>query len=203
MKSFYNVLTLVTLMFVSKNLDSQEVKSDSLKKLYIPSSIVLQFAGNIGMFSIGPSWTFFQRKLSVDYSIGFVPKFYAEEAIYITSGKMIYSPRIIFNFKMFDINPISLGVVYSHTFGSRFSRYQDLKKYPEGYYWWNTANRLGILYQIKLNTKLNGVYIKELSCYLEASFWDLDLNSYRKNSNYSKLSLWGITTLGFGVRTFF
>ncbi|MCH8318295.1 MAG: hypothetical protein IIA88_07330 [Bacteroidetes bacterium] len=203
MKTTYNILIAVLLMLLTTNLNAQDLETDSLKKLYIPSNVRLQYAGNIGMFSFGPSWSFFKNRVDFEYSIGFVPKFNAKQPIYITAIKGIYTPKLDFKIKKVIIKPLSVGLVFSYTFGKRFSKYQDTNKYPKGYYWWNTSYRFGLLYQAEVYTNINHKQIKGLSFYLEVSIWDLDIYSYTGNSNYSHLSLWDITTLGIGTKIFF
>jgi len=191
------------LIVLTTNVDAQDLETDSLKKRYIPSNIRLQYAGNIGMFSIGPSWSFFKKRIDFEYSMGFVPKFDAEQTIYITAIKGIYIPKLDFRVRKVIIKPLSVGLTFSYTFGNRFNKYQDTDQYPKGYYWWGTSRRYALLYRADIYAKINEKKIKGLSFYLEASIWDLGFYNYAHSSNYSQLSLWDVTTLGIGTKIYF
>ena len=204
LKPTYILLVAVLLMLLTANLNAQDLETDSLRKPYVPTNVRLQYGGNIGMLSFGPSWSFLKNRVDLEYSIGFVPKFDAKQPIYITAIKFIYTPpKLDFKILKAIIKPLSVGLAFSYTFGNRFNKYQDHNKYPKGYYWWNTSIRFGLLYQAEVYFKINDKKIKGLSFYLEASFWDLDIYSYSANSNYSHLSLLNITTLGVGTKIFF
>ena len=50
-------------------------KTDSAKDVrFLPDYVKLQFAGGIGLLSIGVGYSFFKEKLEVSYFYGYVPK---------------------------------------------------------------------------------------------------------------------------------
>lgn len=202
MRIKYSILVTVFIMSLSANLYSQAIKTDTINKWYIPTHIRLQFAGNIGMFSAGPSWTLLKNNVELVYSIGYVPEFAARRDIYITAIKGIYTPKLDI-IKEITIKPLSVGVVVSYTFGDRYSKYQDTNKYSKEYYWWNTSYRVGLLYEAEFYIKTNKKLIKGLSIYFEANLWDLYLVSQFYTSNTSYFNLWDITTFGLGGKVFF
>ena len=204
MRIKYCILVTIIIMSFSANLYSQEPQADTINKWYIPTHVRIQFAGNIGMFSAGPSWTFLKNNIELAYSIGYVPEFAARRDIYITAIKGIYTPKLDINInETTTIKPLSVGAVFTYTFGDRYSKYQDTNRYPNGYYWWNISYRIGLLYVAEIYTKINQKHLKGLSVYFEASFWDLYMFSQFDNSNNSYLNLWDTTTFGLGTKVFF
>jgi hypothetical protein len=199
-KALYIILTIALLKSLTPVLIAQDSETPGFRKNYLPAQVNLQFAGNIGMFSFGPSWNILGNKAILGITSGFVPKFEAEQAIFITALKAYYTPHFNLEFKNFTIKPLSAGLAFSYTFGNRFNKYQDPNNYPLGYYWWNPSSRFGLLYQAEINTKKDSKFINALSFYIEASIWDLDLYSYFGNYNYSYLKFWDIPTLGAGTK---
>ncbi len=199
MKTKYYIIITFLLMFISTNLFSQQ---DTTNKWYIPKSIRFQFAGNIGKFSVGPSWTFFKNKLELTSSIGYVPEYSGGKNIYISAAKAIYTPKLDINIKNFKIKPISVGVVYAHTFGESYWKYQTSETYPDGYYWWNVSNRFGLIYDIEVFLKIKKKHLKGLSIYFETCFWDLYLFSKFDNSNSKYFKIFETTTFGLGLKVY-
>jgi len=197
------ILVPVFIMSLSADLYSQETKADTIHKWYVPTHIRFQFAGNIGMFSVGPSWTLLKKNLELAPSIGYVPELDAGGDIYVTAFKVIYTPKLDVNIKKSIFKPFSVGAVFTYTFGDRYNKYHDTDRYPDGYYWWNTSYRFGFLYQAEIYTKINRKHISGLSIYFEASLWDLYMFSQFPNSNRSYLNLWDTTTFGLGTKVFF
>lgn len=203
MRINYCILISVLIVSLSTDLYSLDIKTDTMNKRYIPTHIRLQFAGNIGMFSSGPSWSLLKNNVELAHSIGYVPEFAAKRHIYITAIKCIYTSKLDINIKGATIKPLSVGAVFAYTFGDRYSKYQDTNRYPKGYYWWNTSYRVGLLYEAEIYIKTNQKFINGLSIYFEADFWDLYLFSQFDNSNNSYLNLWDTTTFGIGTKVFF
>lgn len=190
----------ILLILVTVVLNAQDVEINSIGKSFAPTNIRLQYAGNIGMFSIGPSWQFFKNRLGIGFSLGYVPKFSSNKPIYIASLKAAYTPNLNFNIKKLIVKPFSFGLVTSYTFGDRFNKYLNHNQYPDGYYWWNTAYRFGLFYEVEVGLKINSNTTNGLALYFEVSIWDLDIYNYTDNSNYNQLSPWSLITLGTGIK---
>lgn len=155
------------------------------------------------MISAGPSWSFWKKRIDFEFSLGYVPKLEASKPIYLSAIKVMYTPKLQFDVKKVRVSPVSIGLAATYTFGERFSKYRDSRRFPEGYAWWNTQYRFGLVYQAEAYTSVNFHQIKGVSLYLEASLWDLDLYSYKELSDDLHVSLWNITNLGLGTRVFF
>ena len=200
----YKVFNEIIFFLFTLVIDAQEAEDSEIRfSKYFPDMVNLQYAGNTGMVSAGPSWFVCKDKLKVDCSVGFVPKFEARHPIYIMSLKGIYITEPSLRIKNVNVKPVNFGMAFSYTFGNRFNRYLNINKYPKGYYWWNTACRFGFLYQFQAYIRPEWEIIEKLGFYFEASFWDVDIYSRIDNGNDSYLSLWDITTFGFGTSIFF
>jgi hypothetical protein len=204
MKEFIKIIGVFLLLSLPGFLWSQEPESLKESKWFVPRSSRVQYAGYIGMLSFGSAWEIKSDKLQIEYSFGFSPKQDAQKTIYANAAKLIYTPRIYVNIsERVKVKPVSVALLSSYTFGSRFGKYRDQDKYPDGYYWWSTSVRVGIAYQAELNIHVNSKYINSLGLYLESSVWDLGLFSYYGNSNRSHLQFWDIVILGSGCRVYF
>lgn len=184
---------LVLVMFLSTIVHAQV---DSLKPWYKPANISMQFAGNVGMFSISPTWDIGNKPFNIGVSFGYVPKLEAQKAIYISALKVAYAPKLSFKIKKMTLTPFNAGLVSSYTFGERFN------KYPKRSYWWNTAFRFGVFNQTALSIPIDSKHIHDLALYFEVSSWDLDIYSYGGNSNYKQLSAWSLIIFGFGTKLY-
>lgn len=181
----------------------QSTETPSAKKWFVPTEARIQYGGYMGMFSFGPGWQL-KDHLKLEYSIGFAPKQDAQKTIYTTAAKLIYIPKVNIQLtKSIRLQPIGVALNSSYTFGSRFGKYRDSDKYPDGYYWWSTSIRVGLGYQVQTLIKLPSKSIPQLGLYIEASVWDLGLFSYYGNSNRSHLQFWDIVILGSGCRVYF
>ena len=170
---------------------------------YVPSQIRIQYAGYIGMLSLGAGWQL-NHHLELEYSMGLAPKQDAQKTIYTTAAKLIYQPKLDFNLTdKIKIQPLRVALISSYTMGSRFGKYRDNDKYPDGYYWWSTSVRVGLGYQAQALINIAKESEKQLALYLESSLWDLGLFSYYGNSNRSHLEFWDIVILGSGCRLYF
>lgn len=114
--------------------DSLEL-SNFENKWYEPDYSTFQFAGNIGLFSVGFGFELFNQHLNSEILYGFVPKYYDIEAIHQFTLKN-FMPIYHFRFKPFTISPYA-GFTASYETG----RHSDLKlpdRYSKGYYRSNT-----------------------------------------------------------------
>lgn len=199
MKSFFILFLLIFL-----NFSSNAQQFEKIKKWYQPNHFRIQFAGNIGMFSLASGWSCLNNHLELSTSLGYVPEFVTQKDIYITSFKAIYKyQKLDFHIKNIYFKPFAFGLATNYTIGKCYNKYQDSELYPHRYYWWNTSHRLALLYEAEIHVKLNTKYLNGLSMYFETSWWDLYLISYYDNKNRSYLNLWDIVTFAVGTKLFF
>lgn len=204
MRKGYTIFFTFVLLLCFSSVKAQNSVDNKTRNLLRPNSVRLQYAGYVGMLSLGSTWNFKNDKLSFEYSIGYSPKQQSDKAIYTNSAKLVFTPNLDFVVgKKVTIQPLAIGILSTYTFGSRFGKYRDRSKYPEGYYWWSTSVRLGLVYQIEASVAMNSKYFSRLGFYLTVSVWDLGLFSYYGNSNRSYLNFMDIVILGSGCRLHF
>lgn len=203
MRKDNSIFYLCALLLCFSAVFAQDKVDTKTRNSLLPNSVRLQYAGYVGMLSLGSTWNFKNDKWSFEYSFGYSPKQQSDKAIYTNSSKLLFTPNIDFDFlNKVNIKPLSVGIISTYTFGSRFGKYRDNSKYPDGYYWWSTSVRLGFVYQIEASVALKSRYVSRLGFFLTASVWDLGLYSYYGNSNQSYLNFMDIVILGSGCRLY-
>jgi len=190
-------------VFLSGALSAQDADADSVRKWFVPSSARVQFAGNIGMLSIGPGWSFLNNRIDVEYSMGYVPKFEAEEAIFIHALKGIYTTPLQINLSKLKIKPVSVGVAISHTLGDQFNKYQRSSQFPPRYYWWVVPYRFAFVYRAEGELNIDSKFLKGIGSYFEVSIWDLSIYNYSANENGSYINFTDLFTFGIGTKIYF
>ncbi|WP_439882045.1 hypothetical protein ACSX1A_02565 [Pontibacter sp. MBLB2868] len=182
---------------------SQDIPdSTSTRKWYAPDAITVQYAGNIGMFAIAPSYSFARDKLNLELFYGYVPKLDADEALHIATLKGVYKP---FNkarlHEDISLTPLRVGLGLSYYFRSQFSTNWS-NAYPSSdYYWWTSSLRLtaGVGPEVTYTLPSNNVF-KDVSFYGEVNTYDLIVTSAVKDPT---LSAWDILSFSVGVRAGF
>lgn len=181
---------------------SMEENSDSERKWYAPDAVTLQFAGNIGMFSVAPSYSFAHDKLNGELFYGYVPKFDAEEALHVLTLKGIYKPfRKVPLGEDFSVTPLRIGLGLSYYFRSQFSINWSSAYPSNDYYWWTSSLRLTGSLGPAINYNLqNSKSFREISLYGDLNTYDLIVTSAVKDKT---LTAWDIISFGVGLRASF
>jgi hypothetical protein len=176
--------------------------SATTRKWFAPDAVTLQFAGNLGMFSIAPSYSFAQDKLNAELFYGFVPKFDAEEALHLLTLKGIYKPvRKVALKNDFSLTPLRVGLGLSYYFRSQFSTNWSSAYPTSDYYWWTSSLRLTGSLGPALNYSLpNSKSFSELSLFGDLNTYDLIVTSAVKDKT---LTAWDIISFSLGVRASF
>lgn len=164
----------------------------------MPKQSKLQFAGSMGMFSVGPGWYYGKyNQWETDWFIGFIPKMNSREAHLTTTLKQTYSPFKIAVDERFLIEPITASIYINKIFGQYFwSKLPE--KYPKDYYFWAVNTRFSIsvgqVFSYKLGDKFFG---KDLSIFYEFNTNDLYVISAIGNKTIKFKDILG---LSFGIR---
>ncbi|SDR86233.1 hypothetical protein SAMN05216503_1193 [Polaribacter sp. KT25b] len=127
------IFTLPILLLFFNNSFAQEAVSVKEKSWYVPDYVKAQFAGNIGLVSVGAGYQLFNRVLYTELLYGFVPKFASRadniHLITIKNTFPIYRKEIG---KNLTITPIA-GFATTLDIGT--NTFTTLpSKYPDGYY---------------------------------------------------------------------
>ena len=174
-----------------------EKYQDFWQKL-IPTYTKLQFAGSMGLLSMGMGWDYGKSdQWETDLLFGFVPQ-YSSSGVMITSTiKQNYMPWRIPLDNGFMLEPLSCGlysnaVLFNDDFWER-----EPDRYPSGYYKFSTKVRFNIFLGQRINYQIkhkNRHLAKRVSFFYEISSNDLYLfnvfkNKYLKPKDYLSLSL--------------
>ena len=202
MKFNYKILLLLFFAFKGFTAAAQDSHTtDTDRKWYLPDHVTLQFAGNIGMFSAGPGYSYLHDKVNTDLLYGFVPGFDTNTSIHILTAKNYYTPyRYTFK-EDFQWEILKLGTGISYSIGRQFFTTLP-KRYPDKYYWWASSLRLTPFIGTAVSAKvvIDATIIKRLQFYTELGTTDLDMVSKFGNK---KLPLFDIFNLAIGTKLVF
>ncbi|HEX7365748.1 MAG TPA: hypothetical protein VF273_01565 [Pelobium sp.] len=198
-KFLFAVLYLCAQLGYAQDLETKE------HKWYVPSSVVLQHAGSIGMFNLAAGYKLNKSgKSTLDIGYGYVPAKYGGD-LNILSAKFAYRPYGIRIKNWGTLYPTNPGVFLTYHAGGDFDSTWDDDDYPKGYYWWSTAFRphISLSTEFKLDAKklLPNLGVKSISIYSEFNTNELYGISYIQNSH--DLDITGIFKLGIGTRVEF
>lgn len=160
----------------------------------IPRYSKLQFAGSMGMISLGTGWNYYRNHWETDMLIGFVPRGSNERANATFTLKQNYYPWHINFGNRVMLEPLSCGIYMNVLFNRDFwGRQPD--KYPKGYYWFSTRVRNHVFVGQRISIKLDpeSSWHKSISFFYELSTCDLYIinaigNSYLRPRDYLSLS---------------
>lgn len=172
-------------------------QQNGLKKL-IPREFIGQYAGSIGFISLGANYSLAKKHIDVGLLYGYVPKSLGGR-LDVLSLKFKYNPlelKLGDQHKLYPFNPT---VFVSGTLNKHFYYKWPTNQYPKDYYWWNSALRIHLGFDVEYEYMLKGnQFVKFISLYTELNTNDLYLNSYFMNRKF--LTLGSILKLGFGVK---
>lgn len=163
----------------------------------------IQFAGGMGMFSIGPGWDYGRkRQWETEFLIGFVPRFNGNRPTLTLTLKENYIPWRIALGEHFAFEPLETGLYFTFVTSKQFWG-NEPKKYGGSYYKYTQDFRLNIFigHRIKWEVGRNPrAPIKTLALYFETSTNDLYLISRVPNHT---LSTWDILVFSTGIKMYF
>lgn len=166
----------------------------------IPTHIKCQFAGSIGLLSLGVGWDYGRRgQWETDVMLGFLPRYESDDSKMTFTLKENYIPWSVGIGKHFSVEPFSCGLFFNSVLNSDFWTHEP-DRYPKGYYNFNLRIRTHIYlgeqftYVIPRNRRF---LCKSLTFYYELSTCDLYLASSIPNK-YLKLK--DILSLGLGLK---
>jgi len=162
----------------------------------IPSSYIIQYAGSIGLFSLGWGWDYGKKhQWSTDFLIGYVPKYDTDRAKLTLTLRQTYTPWSVPVNKQIAYHPLRTRVYFNTTLGKQFW-YKEPDKYPSSYYSFSTRLRINLfvgqdfIYRLKSQTS----YFESIRLYYDFHSSDLYLasgipNSYLNFDDYIGLTI--------------
>ncbi len=166
----------------------------------IPNQTTIQFAGSIGMFSVGIGWHYGKRdRWETELLLGFVPKYNSEAAKPTFTVKERFTPWNIDLSSRWSIEPLSTGLFVNSIFGEGFWR-REPSRYTKGYYGFATKMRFHIFLGQRIRYRIPSRirrYNKSVALYYEISTCDLYAISAFTNK---QIGFADILSLGLGLR---
>ncbi len=153
--NFKIALIILLIPVFNQAVYSQEIqKTDSIRyEKFLPDYVKSQFAGGIGLLSVGFGYTFFKQKLEVSYFYGYVPKWVAIDDLHSVSLQVTAKLLHYKINKNIEILPLNFGWFIHHTFGNEYW-IKLPSHYPSEYYWWSPGRNAGIFVGGEIKTKL-------------------------------------------------
>jgi hypothetical protein len=100
---------------------------------WIPDFIRTQYAGQAGLVSLGPGYSWWHRHAEVSASYGYVPLWVAGRRAHVLSERNAISPGAFSLGKRFALDPVVAGVTANLSLGNRYQLF--LPKAQRDYYW--------------------------------------------------------------------
>lgn len=162
----------------------------------IPTHTKLQFAGNMGLVSLGTGWDYGKRnQWETDIFFGILPKYQSNRTKITMTLKQNYLPWSIDLGRDFSVEPLACGMYFNTVFGSEFWT-NEPERYPKGYYGFSSRVRIHIFlgqrltYDIPPRLRLGA---RAVTFFYELSTCDLYVvsaftNKYLRPRDYLSLS---------------
>ncbi|MDR2283358.1 MAG: hypothetical protein LBE37_09125 [Sphingobacterium sp.] len=153
----WNILFLLSLLSYSLSAQTTDSTTSKFYKL-MPNSAVLQFAGNIGMFSTGIRYVTPNKHWKGSLHYGFVPvRYAADKPIHSITIKGQYSTIHRQYGPTTQVEWLNIGLWYNYSFGRNY--FSSLPRhYDDGYYYFPTAINIGLTLGSELRYQRWGLY---------------------------------------------
>ena len=194
MKALYiKLLWLLVFLIPALGQAQDSFTSNTTRPWYYPDHAVVQFAGNIGLLSAGPGYSFLRDRVDAEALYGLVPGFEGRTSIHILTAKFSYRPWKINLKSGYLLEPLKLGTGISYSIGPQFHTTWP-GRYPDGYYWWTTSFRFTPFVGTTISRKVGGglSFIKRVQVYSELGTNDLALVSFIGNKKLGFTEIWNI-----------
>lgn len=171
-------------------------------ELLIPTNGVVQFCGNMGVFSLGIGWEYGKRrKWETQLLFGYIPKFSSDDEKYTFTLKENFIPWRKDIGKGWWFEPLECSLYFNTVFGHDFWTKQPTK-YESGYYPFSTRIRPNLAlgerfrYDIPHNKRKR---IKSITVFYELGTTDIYFMRFYRNGNAKFWDVFGLS-LGFKVQ---
>lgn len=189
MKKTILLFLLVGLFFSTKAETADSSASPSLFEKITPNSLNFQYAGNIGMFSIGARYDSGNKKWQGSLHYGFVPSSFADKPIHATTLKVNYIPIRRQLSEDTQMDWLKIGMWSNYAYGRKYFRKLP-DYYDSGYYYFPTAVNIGLTFGSEIRHKKWGLYY-------EAGTTDKTVINFAKSPK--SVDFYELFSLGIGV----
>ena len=192
---FNYILALITLMPLSvKASDSQYDKHVKHYQRFwdrlIPRYGKVQFAGSMGLLSVGPGWDYGKHKQwETDVYLGFVPKYSSSDNKITFTLKQNYIPWSLPLNEHFSMNPLTVSLYFNSILSDKYWVHEP-NKYPGGYYGFSTRVRSNFALGQRVTYHIPDAqrkYLKSITFFYELGTTDVYVASAVSN-HYLNLS---------------
>lgn len=162
----------------------------------IPSYTKIQFAGGMGLVSVGTGWEYGKnRQWETDLLLGIIPKHSSKRTKVTFTLKQNFTPWRVPLRGRFALEPLSTGLYLNTVFGGEFWM-KNPDRYPQGYYWFSTRLRIHIFVGQRIRFDIpegRRWFLSAITAFYELSTCDLYViqavrNSYMKAGDVLRLS---------------
>lgn len=192
----------VLLLLLSTSIAAQskyEKRVDSYKSQWdklVPRYTKIQYAGGMGLISIGTGWNYGKNKQwETDVLFGYLPRYSTKKSKITFTLKQNFIPWSKKLNKNFSLEPLATGLYVNTIFDGEFW-VNEPDKYPNGYYSFSTKMRFNIYLGQRITFHIPSekrFFTKSITAFYEISSNDLYIvsaftNSYLKPTDYLRLS---------------
>ena len=163
----------------------------------IPTHTKIQFAGNMGLLSLGTGWDYGKRnQWETDIFLGVLPKYQSDCTKLTFTLKQNYIPWSVSFDRHWAIEPFYCGLYVTTIAGEDFWK-KEPGRYPNRYYNFSTKLRPYIFIGQRVAFSPEHDLLRSVSLFYEVSTCELYLVSKATNSS---LSMKDILRFSFGVK---
>ena len=161
----------------------------------IPMHTVFQYAGGMGLISVGAGWTYGKNKQwETDVLFGYIPKYSSDKIKITMTLKQNYIPWRVPLKHNWTLEPLECGLYFNTVFSDEFWT-SEPDRYPKGYYGFSTRVRTHIFVGQRIRMNIPEKYrklAKSITAFYEISSYDLYIVSaftnHLKLDDYLRLS---------------
>lgn len=165
----------------------------------IPTHVKTQYAGGMGLASIGAGWDYGKKcRWETDVMVGFLPKHYSEDFALTFALKQNYIPWSIRCHERFSIEPLTASLYVTLLSGDNYWM-SEPDRYGGPYYRFSTRMRInmGFGQRATYHLKNHGGLLRSITFYYEFHACDLDIIAKFTNK---ELKMEDIAYFSFGLK---
>ncbi|MBR1594324.1 MAG: hypothetical protein IJ692_01730 [Alloprevotella sp.] len=197
-RRYLSKLALVALLaFPLQNLCAQHRRN---ALILVPSSVILQNAGNMGTVSLGAGWQYGRDHWETQVLGGFIPKHDSTRPKFTMTFKENFVPWNLQAGKRWEIQPLTATMYVNAVFGHEFWAHQP-NRYPNKYYdYLSTKYRVNVGLGQRVTLRFSehvSKRVQSASLFYEVSTCDLYIRAATMNRD---VKLGHILGLSLGVK---